>query len=137
MSVSLLRQGTTLIASLPGGVRDLELDQLLDELSARIGEVRARGVILDVSRVEVIDSYGARMLRSIVQVARLRGADTVVVGIHPEVAYAMVQLGVTLGTTPTALDLEEGLDLLAARRHEGRDRWPTRPTSGSGRTRTS
>jgi rsbT antagonist protein RsbS len=70
-------------------------------------------VIIDVAALDVIDSFASRTLQSIADIARLRGAVTVVVGIQPDVAYAMVRLGMGLGDVPTALDLEEGLEYLA------------------------
>lgn len=70
---------------------------------------------VDVAALDVLDSFGARTLRSIAEMARLRGAATVIVGIRPDVAYAMVRLGMGTSTVPTALDLEEGLELLARR----------------------
>jgi rsbT antagonist protein RsbS len=78
----------------------------------------ARGVVIDVSALDVLDSFATRTLRNIAEIARLRGAETVIVGIQPEVAMAMVQLGVDLGGTETALDLEEGLEHLAAIREQ-------------------
>jgi rsbT antagonist protein RsbS len=69
-------------------------------------------VIIDVTALDVLDSFATRTLRSIAHTARLRGAQTVVVGIQPDVAYGMVQLGLTLEDVETALDLEEGLAYL-------------------------
>ena len=72
----------------------------------------SRGVIVDVTALDVMDSFAVRTLRDISHMARLRGAETVIVGIQPEVAFAMVQLGLTLKGVATALDLEEGLAFL-------------------------
>jgi rsbT antagonist protein RsbS len=73
---------------------------------------RSRGVIVDVTAMDVMDSFASRTLREISQMIRLRGAETVIVGIQPEVAFAMVQLGLTLEGVATSLDLEEGLAYL-------------------------
>jgi rsbT antagonist protein RsbS len=73
---------------------------------------RSLGVIIDVTALDIMDSFASRTLREIAQMIRLRGAETVIVGIQPEVAFAMVQLGITLEGVVTALDLEEGLEYL-------------------------
>jgi rsbT antagonist protein RsbS len=72
-------------------------------------------VIIDVSSVDLLDSFATRMLRSIAQITRLRGAETVIVGIAPDVAFAMVQLGLTLEGISTVLDLDEAMEMLQAR----------------------
>ena len=69
-------------------------------------------MIVDVTALDVLDSFASRTLRDIAHIIRLRGAETVIVGVQPEVAFAMVQLGITLEKVPTALDLEEGLSYL-------------------------
>ena len=83
------------------------------------GKEAASGVVIDVSALDVMDSFATRTLRGIAQTTRLRGADTVIVGIQPEVAFAMVQLGLTLDGIATALDLEEGCERLRARGNDG------------------
>ncbi len=85
------------------------------DLITQIGLRRSRGVIIDVAALDVLDSFGSRTLRNIADMARLRGALTVIVGIQPDVAFAMVQLGMDTGAVYTALDLEEGLDYLNSR----------------------
>src|SRR5690349_24735853 len=112
MPVPILKQGDTLIASVVAALTDDDLVQLRDELAQRIGKVRARSVVIDVTALDVLDSFATRTLRGIVYTARLRGAETVIVGIQPEVAFAMVQLGLTMKGVATALDLEEGLVFL-------------------------
>jgi rsbT antagonist protein RsbS len=111
--VSILRQGRTLVASIHTALDDSELVRFQDDLIRQIGEHRASGVIIDVAALDVLDSFGAKTLRTIAEMARLRGAATVIVGIQPDVAYAMVRLGMGTGTVPTALDLEEGLEFLS------------------------
>ena len=88
---------------------------LRDDLAAQVSKYRAHGVIIDVTVLDVMDSFATRTLRDLAQMVRLRGAETVIVGIQPEVAFAMVQLGLELGNVATALDLEEGLTLLHQR----------------------
>jgi rsbT antagonist protein RsbS len=112
MSVPILKQGDVLIASIQAALSDRDLTRLRDDLSDRIGRLRARGVVLDLTALDVLDSFATRTLRGIAQTARLRGAHTVIVGIQPEVALAMVQLGLDLEDVPTALDLEEGMALV-------------------------
>ena len=118
--VSILRQGDTLVASVHTALDDSEMVRFQHDLVRQIGEHRARGVIIDVAALDVIDSFASRTLRSIADIARLRGAVTVIVGIQPEVAFAMVRLGMGMGEVPTALDLEEGLDYLSKLRSLGR-----------------
>ena len=112
MPVPIMRQGNVLIASLQEALTDHALVQLRDELSERVGRFRARAVIIDVGALDVLDSFASRTIRGIAYTAKLRGARTVVVGIQPEVAFAMVQLGLTLDGVDTALDLEEGMELI-------------------------
>jgi rsbT antagonist protein RsbS len=106
---SILRQGPFLIASIHTALDDSQLLRFQEDLVQRIGSDRARGVVIDVAALDVLDSFAARTLRDLGEMARLRGAVTVVVGIQPEVAFAMVRLGMDTGAVPTALDLEEGL----------------------------
>ena len=122
MAVPILRQADVLIASIQAALSDGDLDQLREELSERVGRFRSRGVVIDVTALDVLDSFASRTMRSIAHTAKLRGAETVVVGIQPEVAMAMVQLGLTLEGVATALDLEEGLALLRldVQRHDRR-----------------
>jgi len=109
LRVSILRQGPHLVASIHTALDDEQLLRFREDLLEEIGRHRARGVVIDVAALDVIDSFACRTLRALAQVARLRGADTVVVGIRPDVAVALVQLGATLDPVTTALDLEEGL----------------------------
>jgi rsbT antagonist protein RsbS len=114
MSVAILRQGDVLIASVQSDLSDSQVLALRDELADRVGRFRARGIVVDVTALDVIDSFAARSLRSIAVTARLRGADTIVVGIQPDVAIAMVQFDLNLQPLKTALDLDEALALLGA-----------------------
>ena len=112
MQVPILKQGSYLIASIQSVLSDADMLQLRDDLADRVGQYRARGVIIDVTVLDVIDSFATRTLRAMAHMLQLRGAETVIVGIQPEVAFAMVQLGLTLEGVGTALDLEEGLAFL-------------------------
>ena len=111
MLVSILRQGDFLIASIHTALDDSELLRFQHDVVEQIGEHRSRGVIIDVAALDVLDSFGCRSLRDLAQIARLRGATTAIVGIQPDVAFAIVQLGMDVDLH-TALDLEEGLRLL-------------------------
>jgi rsbT antagonist protein RsbS len=112
MRVPILKQGHYLIASIQSALSDQDLLQLRDDLAEQVGRFRSRGVIVDVTVLDVMDSFASRTLRAIAHMLRLRGSETVIVGIQPEVAFSMVQLGLALGEVQTALDLEEGLALL-------------------------
>jgi rsbT antagonist protein RsbS len=106
---SILRQGPHLIASIHTALDDSQLVRFQQDLVERIGRDRSRGVVIDVAALDVLDSFASRTLRDIGEMARLRGAVLVIVGIQPEVAFAMVQLGMDTGSVSTALDLEEGI----------------------------
>jgi rsbT antagonist protein RsbS len=123
--VPILKQGPYLIASIQSALTDADLMLLRDALVERVGKFRSLGVIVDVTALDVMDSFASRTLRDIAHMIKLRGADTVIVGIQPEVAFAMVQLGLTLEGVATALDLEEGLEFLdksAKQRRQEMDR---------------
>ena len=113
--VSIMRQGNYLLASIHTALDDSQMIRFQTYLVEHIGRSRSSGVIIDVAALDVLDSFGSRTLRNIAEMARLRGAVTVIVGIQPEVAFAMVALGMGTGTVHTALDLEEGLAYLASR----------------------
>ncbi len=112
MHVPILKQRDYLIASIQSVLSDADLLQLRDDLAERVGQFRSRGVIIDVTVLDVIDSFATRTLRAVAHMLKLRGAETVIVGIQPDVAFAMVQLGLSLAGIGTALDLEEGLAYL-------------------------
>src|SRR5713226_644876 len=112
MQVPILKQGSFLVASIQSALSDEDLLLLRDDLADRVGKSRSRGVIIDVTVLDLVDSFATRTLRAIAHMLKLRGAETVIVGIQPEVAFAMVQLGLTLEGVGTALDLEEGLAYL-------------------------
>ncbi len=112
MSVAVLRQGDYLIASIQSDLSDTEVNQLRHELTDLIGKYRTRGLVIDVAALDVIDSFVTRALRAIILSARMRGARTVIVGISPDVAIAMVQFRLNLEPLRVALDLDEATALL-------------------------
>jgi rsbT antagonist protein RsbS len=112
MAVPILKQAQYLIATIQSALSDEDLLALQAALVEKVGKFRSRGVIVDVTALDVLDSFASRTLRDIAHIIRLRGAETVIVGVQPEVAFAMVQLGITLEKVATALDLEEGLAYL-------------------------
>jgi len=112
VAIPILKQGPYLIASIESAVVDADLDRLREDVGQRVGDARCHGVVVDVTELDVMDSFTIRTLLDIARVARLRGAEAVIVGIQPEVAFAMVQLGLRLEDVATALDLEEGIALL-------------------------
>lgn len=109
MNVPILKQHDYLIATIQSALSDEDLKQLQGDLIARVGKFRSRGAIIDVTALDVIDSFAVRTLKNIAHMIRLRGAETVIVGIRPEIAFSMVQLGLNMRGVATALDLEEGL----------------------------
>ena len=109
MRVPILKQGQCLIASVQSELTDSEWKELRDDLLARVGTQRCTSVLVDVTGMSVVDSFAGKMLGTLGDMVRLRGARTVVVGLQPEVAFSMVQLGLHLGGMTTAVDLEDGL----------------------------
>ena len=114
--VAILAQDYNLIAAIQSDLSDSEVLELRDDLAERIGRRRVRGIVVDVTALDVIDSFVARALREIAVLARLRGAETIIVGIQPDVAIAMVQFKLNLTPLRTALDLDEALGLLECAR---------------------
>ena len=112
MAVPILKQSHFLIATIQSALNDSDLLQLRDALVDKVGKLRSKGVIVDVTAMDVVDSFATRTIRDLAYMIRLRGAETVIVGMQPDVAFAMVQLGITLEDVATALDLEEGLEYL-------------------------
>jgi rsbT antagonist protein RsbS len=121
VEVPILKQGHVLIATVQAALSDEDLLQLRTALVQQVVRSRSHGVIVDVTSLDVMDSFACRTLSEIAQMIRLRGADTVIVGIQPEVAFAMVQMGLKLEGVTAALDLEEGLAYLNQRISRGRE----------------
>ncbi len=114
MEVPILKQGDYLIASIQGALTDSDLTRLQENLVRTVRKHRSRGVVIDVTVLDVMDSFAARTLRAIAMMTRLMGAKVAIVGIQPEIAFSMVQLGLRLEGTITSLDLEDGIAMLKA-----------------------
>src|SRR4051794_23423099 len=114
LPASILSQGPNLIVSIHTALNDEQLTRLQRTLLDKVGRQRSRGIIIDVAAVDVLDSFAARTLADLAHMARLRGAETVVVGIASDVAMAMVRLALHVPLIRTALDLEEGLECLSS-----------------------
>ncbi|QSB13216.1 STAS domain-containing protein [Natronosporangium hydrolyticum] len=110
--IPILRIGQLLLAGLPNELDDLTTAQFGEELAERLVSDGARGVLLDISKLEIMDSYAARMLTEIAATARLLGARVVVAGMQPAVAITLVELGLQLPGVGTAMSTEHALDLL-------------------------
>jgi rsbT antagonist protein RsbS len=119
MSVTILREADYLVASIQSDLSDSEIVALRDELAEEIGRHRARGVIVDVAFLDVIDSFFARSLRTLAMTVQLRGAETVIVGIRPDVAIALGHFDLDLEPLRTALDIDEARALLDRLTHRG------------------
>lgn len=109
LRVSILTQGRYLIVSIHTALDDGQMTRLQRDLIDQVGRQRARGIIVDLSTLDVLDSFATRTLTQLAHAAQLRGAVTVIVGIAPEVAIAMTQLSLQMNFVHTALDLDEGL----------------------------
>jgi len=119
MPVPILKQEHYLIASIQDELSDEELVQLRDQLVGKVRQYRSRAVVIDVTVLDIMDSFAARTLRAIAHMTKLLGADTIVVGIQPDVAMSMVQLGLTLEGIVVGMDLEDGLSMLRRREGQG------------------
>ena len=113
--IPILKMGSTLLVSIQVDMHDQLALQLQDDLTQRIAATGARGVLLDISALEIVDSFIGRMLSNIAGMARVLDADTVVVGMRPAVAITLVELGLSLPGIRTAINVEKGIELLAAR----------------------
>lgn len=110
--VPILQQNNRLIASIQEDLSDKEILDLQSRILDMVVRNEASGVIIDVSAVDVLDSFSSRTLSEIASAVQLRGARLVIVGIQPEVAMALILLGLTLSEVETALDLDRGIALL-------------------------
>ncbi|MFE4550787.1 STAS domain-containing protein [Streptomyces sp. NPDC056785] len=110
--VPVLQIGQVLLVSIQTDLDDQAVMALQDDLSARVVETGAHGVVIDITAVEIVDSFVGRMLATIASISRLLDARTVVVGMRPAVAITLVELGLSLGGVKTALTLDKGLRML-------------------------
>lgn len=112
--VPILKLGRILLVSIQIDLEDQTALALQDDLSERIVTTGATGVLIDISGLEIVDSFVGRMLSTIASISRVLDAETVVVGMRPAVAITLVELGLSLGGVRTALDVEKGMRVLAA-----------------------
>jgi rsbT antagonist protein RsbS len=110
--VPILKLGDLLLVSIQIDLEDHTATALQEDLSERIATTGARGVLIDISALEIVDSFVGNMLSTIASVSRVLDAETVVVGMRPAVAITLVELGLSLGGVQTALDVEKGMSLL-------------------------
>ncbi|ANZ40242.1 anti-anti-sigma factor [Lentzea guizhouensis] len=110
--VPILKIGGVLLVSIQIDLQDQSVLALQEDLAEKISATGAHGVVIDISAVEIVDSFIGRMFATIASISRLFDADTVVVGMRPAVAITLVELGLTLGGVRTALDLERGMKIL-------------------------
>jgi rsbT antagonist protein RsbS len=115
VAVPILRQDGVLVASIQSALSDSDWELFRRELLAKAGTPGTRGAVVDLTAMDVLDSFASRTLRDLVQMLRLRGSEAVIVGIQPDVAFAMAQLGLRLDGVSTALDLDEGVEALNAK----------------------
>jgi rsbT antagonist protein RsbS len=119
--IPILKLGDCLLVSIQVDMHDRLAMQLQDDLTSRIAAIAARGVLIDISGLEMVDSFIGRMLGNIAAMSRVLDAETVVVGMRPAVAITLVELGMSLPGVRTALNVEKGMELLAASTADGGD----------------
>jgi rsbT antagonist protein RsbS len=112
--IPILRMGDFLIVSIQVDMHDRLALTLQDDLTSRVAETNAKGVLIDISSLEIIDSFIGRMMANISSMARILDAQTVVTGMQPAVAITLVELGLSLPGIKTALNVERGMQLLQA-----------------------
>lgn len=110
--IPILRMGDFLLVTIQVDMHDRLALQLQDDLTQRIAELGATGVLIDISSLEIVDSFIGRMLANIASMARVLDAETIVVGMQPAVAITLVELGMSLPGVRTALNVESGMELL-------------------------
>jgi rsbT antagonist protein RsbS len=110
--IPILKMGSCLLVTIQVDMHDQLALQLQDDLTTRIVAVKARGVLIDISSLEIVDSFIGRMISNIAGMARVLDAETVVVGMQPAVAITLVELGLSLDGVRTALNVDKGMALL-------------------------
>lgn len=116
--IPILQMGSTLLVTIQHDMQDQTALALQDDLANRISASGAKGVLIDISALEIVDSFVGRMLAGISGIARILDATTVVVGMQPAVAITLVELGLSLEGVRTALNVERGMQLMAATNRE-------------------
>ena len=116
--IPILNMGQFLLVTVQVDMHDRLATVLKDDLANRISETRARGVLIDISALDMVDSFIARTLAAIAQMARVMDAETAVVGMQPSVAITLVEMGVTMAGVRTALNVDKGMALLRAKLEE-------------------
>lgn len=119
--IAILKMGDYLLVTIQVDMHDRLAMTLQDDLTTKIVSTRAKGVLIDISALEMVDSFIGRMLGDIAAISRVLDAETVVVGMRPAVAITLVELGLSLAGVRTALNVERGMDLLKARIKERRE----------------
>src|SRR6185369_7731813 len=115
--IPILKMGDSLLVSIQVDMHDRIAMTLQDDLTERIAQHRSRGVLIDISALEMVDSFIGRMLANIAAMARVLDAETVVVGMRPAVAITLVELGLSLPGVRTALNVDAGMELLRSSRN--------------------
>ena len=115
--IPILRMGEFLLVTIQVDMHDQLALTLQDDLSERISRTSARGVLIDISGLDIVDSFIGRMIGTISGLSKIMDAETVLVGMQPAVAITLVELGLTLPGVSTALDVERGMKLLRERVH--------------------
>ncbi len=113
--IPILKMGNYLLVTIQVDMHDRLATALEEDLTAKIVSARAKGVLIDISALEIVDSFIGRMLDNIAAVSRILDADTVVVGMRPAVAITLVELGLSLSGVKTALNVERGMDMIRRR----------------------
>jgi rsbT antagonist protein RsbS len=116
--IPILKMGKALLITIQVDMHDQMAIALEEDLTTKIAQTGAKGVLIDISSLEIVDSFIGRMLDNIAAVSRVLDAETVVVGMRPAVAITLVELGLTLQGVKTALNVERGFDLISRRLHE-------------------
>ena len=119
--IAILKMGEYLLVTIQVDMHDRLAMTLQDDLTTKIVSTRAKGVLIDISALEMVDSFIGRMLGDIAAISRILDAETVVVGMRPAVAITLVELGLSLSGVRTALNVERGMDVLRARIKERRE----------------